>query len=178
MQADSNTLVLPLLHGLPPILPDGHMRAMVLGSFPSVKSLELRQYYGNTQNWFWRVLAHCQVIDSPHDPYAMRVAAVQARGLAIWDLYAHVRRQGSGDDRIHDAKSNALGVLLARRRNFPILLNGRRLREWRKSYGNLNTRVIELPSTSARPLHWNTPQSCSAALAEWHAALRVVGITP
>ena len=169
---------LPLLQGLPPVLPKGQIRALVLGSFPSLVSLELQQYYGHAQNWFWRILAHCLVVDSAGASYTVRIAEVQARGLAIWDLYAHVRRQGSGDDCIHDVKLNALGELLAERGTFPILLNGRRAREWRRYYGNLKARVIELPSTSPRPLHWNTPQSRGAALAEWHAALCLAGVVP
>ena len=130
MKVDSSTQGLPLLQGLPPILPDGQIRALVLGSFPSVASLELGQYYGHTQNRFWRVLAHGLVIENPDAPYAVRVAEVRGHGLAIWDLYARVRRQGSGDDHIRDAEPNALGTLLAERGAFPVLLNGRRAREW------------------------------------------------
>lgn len=167
---------LPLLRGLPPILPKGQIRALMLGSFPSIKSLELQQYYGHAQNWFWRVLTHCRVIADSNASYAERVAEVQAHGLAIWDLYAQVRRQGSGDDRIHDVKCNALGELLAKHGTFPILLNGRRKQEWRRHYGDLKARVVELPSTSPRPLHWNTPQSRAAALAEWYGALCSAGV--
>ena len=94
---------LPLLQGLPAILPDRPIRALVLGSFPSVASLASEQYYASPQNRFWGVLARCDVIADPDAPYAVRVAAVRRRGLAIWDLYARVRRQGSGDDRIRDA---------------------------------------------------------------------------
>lgn len=168
----------PLLQGLPPILPAGPIRALVLGSFPSVASLETGQYYGNPQNRFWRVLAHCRVIADHAAPYAQRVAAVRRQGLAIWDLYARVRRQGSGDDRIRDVEPNAVGALLAERGPFPILLNGRRAREWRQHFGELQAKVAELPSTSPRPLHWNTPESRWAALAEWCAALRSAGIPP
>jgi len=166
----------PLLHGLPPILPDGPICALVLGSFPSVASLESGQYYGHRQNRFWRVLAHCRVITDHAAPYSERVAAVRCHGLAIWDLYGRVRRQGSGDDRIRDAEPNAVGALLAERGPFPILLNGRRAREWRRHFGELPAEVAELPSTSPRPLHWNTRESRSAALAEWRAALHAAGI--
>ena len=176
MSTDSGHIVSPLLQGLPPILPAGPIRALVLGSFPSVASLKLGQYYGHAQNWFWRVLANCSVIENVNAPYPVRIAAVQHHGLAIWDMYARVRRQGSGDDRIHDAEPNALGMLLAERGTFPILLNGRRAREWRQNYGSLNVHLVELPSTSPRPLHWNTPQSCAAAIAEWRTALQAVGI--
>ena len=159
MKADVDTPALPLLQGLPAILPDGPIRALVLGSFPSVASLASEQYYASPQNRFWGVLAHCDVIADPDAPYAVRVAAVRRRGLAIWDLYARVRRQGSGDDRIRDAEPNEVGTLLAERGPFPILLNGRRAREWRRHFGELQAEVIELPSTSPRPLHWNTPES-------------------
>ena len=154
------------LQGLPPILPDGPIRALVLGSFPSAASLESGQYYGHAQNRFWRVLAHCRVIEDPAAPYAERVASVRRHGLAIWDLYSRVRREGSGDDRIRDAEPNAVGALLADRGPFPILLNGRRALEWRQHFGELQAEVIELPSTSPRPLHWNAPESRSAALDE------------
>ena len=177
MSADKQA-ALPLLQGLPPILPDGPIRALVLGSFPSAASLESGQYYGHAQNRFWRVLAHCQVIADHAAAYPERVASVRAHGLAIWDLYSRVRRQGSGDDRIRDAEANAVGTLLAERGPFPILLNGRRAREWRQHFGELQAEIIELPSTSPRPLHWNTPESCSAAHEEWCAALHSAGIPP
>ncbi len=166
----------PLRQGLPPILPDGPIRALVLGSFPSVASLETGQYYAHPQNRFWLALAHCGVISDPTTAYAERVASVRRHGLAIWDLYARVRRPGSGDDRIRDAEPNAVDALLADRGPFPILLNGRRAREWRQHFRDLKAEVMELPSTSPRPLHWNTQESRSATLAEWRAALRSTGI--
>ena len=116
MTANTETPVAwPVLHGLPPILPDGQIRALVLGSFPSVASLETGQYYAHPQNRFWRMLAHCQVIADDAAAYAERVASVRRHGLAIWDLYARVRRQGSGDDRIRDTEPNAVGALVAER---------------------------------------------------------------
>ena len=176
MKENSDAPARPLLEGLPPVLPDGPIRALVLGSFPSVASLETGQYYGHPQNRFWRVLAHCRVIADHAAPYAERIAAVRRQGLAIWDLYGRVRRRGSGDDRIRDAEPNPVGALLAARGPFPILLNGRRVREWRRHFGELQAEVAELPSTSPRPLHWNTPESRSAALGEWCAALHAAGI--
>ena len=166
----------PLLAGLPPILPAGPVRALVLGSFPSVMSLESKQYYGNPHNWFWRMLCHCGVVEDPTAPYPERVAALHRTGLAVWDLYARVRRPGSGDNRISDAAPNRVGALLAERGPFPILLNGRRAREWRLHFSALDAATVELPSTSPRPLHWNTPASRAQALAEWCAALAAAGI--
>lgn len=164
-----------LLHGLPPILPDGPVRALILGSFPSVQSLERRQYYGHPQNWFWLVMAHCGVVDDARAPYEERVEQVRAGGVAIWDLYGRVRREGSGDDKIRDAVPNKVGALLESRGPFPILLNGRRLREFRRAFPDLEADLVALPSTSPRPLHWNTEASRSAAIEEWCAALGLAG---
>ena len=167
----------PLLHGLPPILPDGKIRALVLGSFPSVASLASQQYYGNPHNWFWRVLAACGVVADAAASYAERIEAVRAHGLAVWDLYARVRRPGSGDDAIHDAQPNPVGALFGERGPFPILLNGRRGSEWRRHFAGLAVEPAALPSTSPRPLHWNTPDARAAATAEWCAALRAAGVS-
>ncbi|MCY3921983.1 MAG: DNA-deoxyinosine glycosylase [Chloroflexi bacterium] len=162
-----------LLRGLPPILPDGSIRALILGSFPSVQSLEQQQYYAHPQNWFWRVMAHCGVVGDARAPYAERLEQVRAVNIAIWDLYERVRREGSGDDKIRDAVPNRVGELLESRGSFPILLNGRRLREFRRAFPDLEPELIALPSTSPRPLHWNTEASRSAALSEWCTALAV-----
>lgn len=166
----------PLLRGLPAILPDGPIRALVLGSFPSVASLASEQYYGNPYNWFWRVLAACGVVADAAAPYRERTEAVRESGLAVWDLYAVVRRTGSGDDAIRGAQPNPIGTLFEQRGPFPILLNGRRGREWRRQFAALGVEPVTLPSTSPRPLHWNTPDSRAAATAEWCAALRAAGV--
>ena len=164
-----------VLQGLPPILPEGPIRALILGSFPSVQSLERRQYYAHPQNRFWRVMQHCGVVRDAAAPYAERVEQVRLKQLGVWDLYERVRREGSGDDKIRDAVPNQVEELLASRGPFPILLNGRRLREFRRAYPDLEAELIALPSTSPRPLHWNTEASRSAALSEWCAALPPAG---
>lgn len=161
----------PLLQGLPPILPDGEIKALILGSFPSVASLKAQQYYAHPQNHFWRVLEHCRIIESAQADYPIRTAQVQAAGLAIWDLYKEVTRQGSGDDQIRNEQPNDIDTLWQERGPFPILLNGRRQREWKRHFGHLDAKTIPLPSTSPRPLHWNTKRSRIDALGEWREAL-------
>ena len=160
-----------MLQGLPPILPEGDIRALILGSFPSVQSLEKQQYYAHPQNWFWRVMAHCGVVGDAGAAYSERVEQVRSKHIAIWDLYEQVRREGSGDDQIRDAVPNDISALLDARGPCPILLNGRRLREFRRAFPDLEADLIPLPSTSPRPLHWNTEASRSAAIEEWCEAL-------
>ena len=166
----------PLLQGLPPILPDGKIKALILGSFPSVASLQAQQYYAHSQNHFWRVLENCRIIESAQADYPVRVAQVQAAGLAIWDLYKEVTRQGSGDDQIRNEVTNDISTLWQERGPFPILLNGRRQREWKRHFGHLDAKTIPLPSTSPRPLHWNTPRSQQSAMAEWKNAIKSAAV--
>lgn len=163
----------PLLQGLPPILPNGKIKALILGSFPSIASLKHQQYYAHPQNHFWQVLQHCGVIKSATAHYTVRVAEVKAANLAIWDLYQKVIRPGSGDDQIRNEVPNNIEALWQERGPFPILLNGRRQREWNRHFKHLNAETISLPSTSPRPLHWNTVESRATAIREWHDALNL-----
>ena len=162
----------PALTGLPPVLPR-RVHVLILGSFPSPASLQAGQYYAHPRNWFWRVLAACDVAPAATAPYATRIAAMRARGIGIWDLYQRVNRVGSGDDAIRDAEPNDLRALWRERGPFRIVLNGRRRPEWRRLFRDLPVEPVCLPSTSPRPLHWNTEERIAAAIAEWCAALTV-----
>ena len=77
-------------------------------------------------------------------------------------------------DRIHDTVANRIPLLHEVRGPFPILLNGRRQREWNRHFKGMDVELTPLPSTSPRPRHWNTDESRAAALEEWCAALRSI----
>jgi hypoxanthine-DNA glycosylase len=132
--------------------------------------LRKQEYYGHAQNWFWRVLEACSLIDDAAAPYLERVRQLTGHSIAVWDLYASVEREGSGDDRIRNAVPNDVDGLWRERGPFPILLNGRRDREWRRHFAGIPAQTFALPSTSPRPLHWNTPKSRTAAIEEWRLA--------
>jgi hypoxanthine-DNA glycosylase len=102
-----------LLHGLAPIV-SRRTRLLILGSFPSVASLEARQYYAHPRNHFWPIVG--ALLDEPLAamPYAERVAILRERGLGVWDVYASCRREGSLDAAIEDAVPNDLASLARR----------------------------------------------------------------
>ena len=59
-----------------------HCRVLVLGTVPSLRSLELRQSYGHAQNLFWPFMG--ELFDAgPQLPYAERIARLHARGIGI-----------------------------------------------------------------------------------------------
>jgi hypoxanthine-DNA glycosylase len=88
----------PVLEGLPPIVTDG-ARMLILGNMPSVLSLEAQQYYGNPRNGFWRITGEIFGFDASA-PYDVRLAALCARGVAVWDVLRLCRRHGSLDSAI------------------------------------------------------------------------------
>ncbi len=144
---------------------------LVLGSFPSTASLTAQQYYAHPQNQFWRILG--AVIDRPlkEMDYPARLAAVQAAGIAIWDVFASCERAGSLDSAIRNAIPNDLAAL---RRSAPALrricFNGRMAARRIREVEALGFEALVLPSTS--PAH--AGMSVEEKLARWREGLRVV----
>jgi TDG/mug DNA glycosylase family protein len=72
---------------------------LILGSFPSQRSLERRQYYAHPQNGFWPIMG--QVLGtSLCVPYARRKQVLKQHRIALWDVIARARRPGSLDSSI------------------------------------------------------------------------------
>ena len=100
-----------VLEGFAPI-GSGEPRILILGSFPSVASLERGEYYGHARNQFWGILGSVLGF-SPDAPYAERASALAAAGIALWDLIASCEREGSLDDAIRAARANPNDRFLA-----------------------------------------------------------------
>ena len=115
----------PLLRGLPPVI-DARAHVLILGSFPSVRSLADGQYYANPRNAFWPIVEDVFGFDCAAD-YARRLAALQSHGVALWDVLGGCRRVGSADSAI-DSKSlvvNDFAALFAEHRNITrVYFNG------------------------------------------------------
>ena len=72
---------------------------LILGSVPSVTSLEKQQYYAHPRNAFWRIIAALFNDNKPLS-YAQGEAFLQAQGIAVWDVLESCIRQGSLDSAI------------------------------------------------------------------------------
>lgn len=88
-----------LSYGFPPIVCSG-AKVLILGSLPGRLSLQRSEYYANSQNAFWRIVAAHQR-GLPED-YAQRVARLAECGIALWDVLAAATRSGSLDADIAD----------------------------------------------------------------------------
>jgi hypoxanthine-DNA glycosylase len=154
------------LCGLPPII-DRQARTLILGSFPSEASLAAQQYYGHRQNHFWKILG--AILEQPlyEMAYPARKAAVQKAGIAIWDVFANCKREGSLDSAIRDSTPNDFGqlkVLAPRLKR--VCFNGQTAGKFRRLFDDLGYEVHVLPSTS--PAY---TLAFDKKLALWRAAL-------
>ncbi len=84
---------------------------LILGSFPSVRSLEKREYYGNPQNHFWRIVASCFGVLEPQS-YAVKIEMLKEARIALWDIFSTCERQGSLDKNISLAQPNPIAEFL------------------------------------------------------------------
>src|SRR5476651_663250 len=74
-------------------------RVLILGSLPGAESLRRREYYAQPHNAFWRIMG--ELFGFAHElPYAMRIGALLAHDVAVWDVCAAARRSGSLDSAI------------------------------------------------------------------------------
>jgi TDG/mug DNA glycosylase family protein len=99
-------------------------RILILGSFPSEKSLERGEYYGNERNHFWPLLGSILGF-APTEPYAERLARLERAGIALWDVIASCEREGSLDQDIREELPNPLSEYVGSRPSIARLaLNG------------------------------------------------------
>ena len=151
-------------------------RLLILGSMPGTVSLAAHQYYAHPHNQFWRIMgALCHA--GPQLPYDRRLERLQARGIALWDVFESCARPGSLDSSIDHASAsvNDIPALLQRcPQIMRICCNGT------TSYTAFNRHlgvelarlrpkleIERLPSTSPANASWSPARK----LAAWRAAL-------
>lgn len=160
------------LTGLPPVV-SPRTRLLVLGSFPSVASLQAGQYYAHPRNQFWPLLADLFGQPLTDWSYTRRLAFVRERGLGIWDVYARCRRPGSLDADIRDAVPNDLPALVA---GLPLLRviahNGGESARAMRVTRDLGPAVLRLPSSSPANASWSFERKLSA----WRQAFEQAGL--
>ncbi len=155
-----------LLKGLPPILGEAP-KILILGSMPSVASLEKQQYYGHPRNAFWRIMAQLNGFEWQPD-YAANVDEVCRRGIAVWDVIGECQRPGSLDSSIvkGSEKINSIVELLSDQPGIcRIGLNGGTAaqlfrRHCLPALDHSAYEILSLPSTSPANAAMNFEQKC------------------
>ena len=134
--------------GLPPVRGQS-ADVVILGSFPSRQSLLHREYYGNPQNHFWKIVEALFQIDR-HLPYSVRTSRLTDRRIALWDVISTCCRQGSADARIRTPVFNDLPGFFGSCPSLRVVvLNGSTAGRYFSVLGiSLPVQVVVLPSTS------------------------------
>ncbi|MBK5199998.1 MAG: DNA-deoxyinosine glycosylase [Spirochaetaceae bacterium] len=124
---------------------------LVLGSFPSVISLDRIQYYGNPRNAFWPILKDV-FGGQDYLNYKDNVEFAKIHKIAIWDVISSCERKGSLDSAIKNVIVNEIEDLLI---NYPsiknVLFNGKAAESFYNKYVKYypyRTEFFTLPSTS------------------------------
>ena len=87
-------------------------RILILGSMPSVASLEAGFYYGHPRNAFWRILSEVFGANLPQSVGEKRALILDNR-LALWDSLTACEREGSLDSAIRQPELNDFGRLFS-----------------------------------------------------------------
>lgn len=91
----NSILKMSVVFSFPPVA-DDRARVLVLGSMPGLRSLQAGEYYAHPQNAFWPLMG--ALFGAGRDlPYPQRLARLQSRGIALWDVLESCERPGSLD---------------------------------------------------------------------------------
>lgn len=134
---------------------DKSCRVLILGSVPSVKSLEINQYYGNPRNQFWKIVYEL-FEEKYQEEYEERKKFLLKHNIALWDVIKGCDREGSLDTAIKNEEANNFEELINEYQNIDtIIFNGGKAHDTFKKLVGFeqfkNIKFYKLPSTS--PAH-------------------------
>jgi TDG/mug DNA glycosylase family protein len=126
--------------------------------------LKKKEYYGNLQNHFWKIMGSLFSIESDLS-YDMKISLLGGYRIALWDVIHSCCREGSADTRIRDPVFNDIAGFLKSHPTIRfIVLNGNSAGQYyhrMKITGSVHSEV--LPSTSPA----NTRYSLSEKTRKW-----------
>ena len=165
----------PECMGFPPIIGQ-HPKVLILGTMPSVASLEAEFYYSHPRNAFWPILS--TLLQRPTETEAEKRQLIVHSPFILWDVLQSCERQGSLDSAIQSPKANDFSTLATQ---YPTLqavaFNGQKAFQLFQTHvlkkQQLPEKVVEnwtlipLPSTSPANARMNLQQKTET----WRAKL-------
>lgn len=148
---------------------DSRTKILILGSIPSVKSLEKIEYYGNKQNQFWKILFSIFDTSFLAQSYEQKKDFLLDNGVGLWDVVRNCEREGSLDIAIKNQEINDFDSFFkAHPQITTLLFNGKIAYQFfYKKYGLIKgITYYVMPSTSPA----NT-MSFEKKLKEWSVLL-------
>lgn len=121
---------------------------MILGSMPSVTSLEKQEYYGFKHNRFWKIMN--QMFQVPIDTYEQKKQIILTHHMILWDVIGECEREGSLDSAIRHEKVNDIAYLIQAHPTIRMVIcNGKKSYDlYQKHFHDIQIPCMYLPSTS------------------------------
>ena len=157
----------PVIHPIAPVF-DSQSRLLILGSFPSVKSREAAFFYGHPQNRFWKVLSGVLGCDCPRT-LPEKKQMLLAHHIALWDVIASCRIEGSSDSSIRDVVPTDLSVILSRAPIRAVFCNGQTAFRLYERFQASQTGLPAAPLPSTSPA--NAAYSVERLMESWKVIL-------
>lgn len=134
-----------ILSGFEPFNLNDNTKYLILGSFPSVKSLEGSFYYLHPQNRFYKIISKYFNEEYPTTIEDKKSLLIRNR-IALWDIIKSCRREGSLDQNIRDITVVDL-LSIPNIENIKIGCSGKKSYELtKKHYPMLNVTYLSSPS--------------------------------
>ena len=158
-----------LLTGFQPVLPE-NPKILILGSMPSVVSLEKSEYYGFPHNRFWKIMSSYS--HTVFESYDDKLNFLNNKGIALWDVIYSCERVGSLDSKIRNVTCNSIDELLSEYPSIThIVCNGKKAYTLLlKYFPSLDVEVLSLGSTS----NANRSVSERELFVEWETTLQTL----
>jgi double-stranded uracil-DNA glycosylase len=134
--------------GFDPIM-DGDIEVLILGSFPSAKSLQAGEYYAHKQNQFWRLVGAVIGEEMPREmDYEKRKKILLEHHIGVWDVIGACERKGSLDSHIRNQCDNDFTYLGHKAKKLRrIFFNGKKAAEAEPEFKTKYQTTV-LPSSS------------------------------
>lgn len=136
--------------GLEPVY-NKESKILILGSFPGIKSRNVKFYYGNPQNRFWKMLQDVFKIDF-NVSSSKKIENLHKLNIALWDIVKNSNIKGSSDlnliKNITQNDINDIDGLIAKTKIKKILCNGRASYNLCCKYVKSDVKIVYVPSTS------------------------------
>ncbi|GIO21564.1 DNA-deoxyinosine glycosylase [Oceanobacillus sp. J11TS1] len=134
-------------------------KVLIVGSMPSVKSLDEQEYYGNPRNHFWPIM-YTILKGNPAVTYSEKISFIKKHQIALWDTIGRCYRKGSLDMHIEAEEPNDIpGLLKAHPTIRLVACNGTKSYQMFEKFIlpklDQEIGVMKLPSTSPIPGRYN-----------------------
>ena len=155
-------------HPFPPVI-DENCTTLILGSVPSVKSVENNFYYMHPQNRFWRVLSLIYGVDLYGASIDGRKEFLLAHHIAMYDSVEECDINASKDTDIKNVVPADIAALVKSSKICRVLCNGKASYNYFVKYNPALAHIATaLPSTSPA----NAQFSFERLKIEWEKALK------